>query len=145
MDFPKPRPGLVIRYSYLWSSEADKGREEGLKDRPCAIILMTRTIENRLQVYVLPITHSPPTDPTLAMEIPQATKRRLGLDSERSWIVLSEANNFSWPGPDLRPSINGNLETIVFGTLPKSFMARLRDRFVIVLESRRASVVTRTE
>jgi hypothetical protein len=145
VPFPEPRAGLVIRYSYLWSSEADGGREEGVKDRPCAIILLTRTIENRLQVYVLPITHSPPANPSLALEIPQITKQRLGLDSDRSWVVLSEANNFSWPGPDLRPAINGNLESIVYGMLPQNFTAQLRDRFVAVLESRRAFVVTRTE
>lgn len=38
-----------------------------------------------------------------AIEIPAATKARLGLDAERSWIVTSEVNVFSWPGPDLRP------------------------------------------
>ena len=35
---PLPVPGLVIRYSYLWHSEHLAGREEGTKDRPCAII-----------------------------------------------------------------------------------------------------------
>ena len=40
MSWPVPRPGLVIRYSYLWESEAGAGREEGVKDRPCAIILV---------------------------------------------------------------------------------------------------------
>ena len=33
------------------------------------------------------------------MEIPLATKARLGLDDARSWIVLNEANRFIWPGP----------------------------------------------
>jgi hypothetical protein len=31
------------------------------------------------------------------------TKRRLGLDAEQSWIMITEANGFVWPGPDLRP------------------------------------------
>jgi sugar phosphate permease len=35
---PEPIPGLVIRYSYLWHSEYVRGREEGQKDRPCAIV-----------------------------------------------------------------------------------------------------------
>jgi len=39
----------------------------------------------------------------LAVEISHETKRRLGLDDDRSWIVLTEANRFAWPGPDLRP------------------------------------------
>jgi hypothetical protein len=36
------------------------------------------------------VTHSPPADPSAAVELPQETKRRLGLDAERSWIVVSE-------------------------------------------------------
>lgn len=145
MPFPTPLPGLVIRYSYLWASEADAGQEEGIKNRPCAVILVARTVENQERVYVLPITHSQPADPSLALEIPQSTKRRLGLDSERSWIVLSEANNFAWPGPDLRPAINGDAKSIVYGMLPRNFTASLRDRFVAVLERRRATIVTRSE
>jgi hypothetical protein len=136
---------LVIRYSYLWASEADAGHEEGVKDRPCAIILMTRTVENQIRVYALPITHSTPADPSHAIEIPQITKRRLGLDAERSWVVLSEANDFIWPGPDLRPAINGNPESVVYGMLPRNFTSQLRDRFVAVIERRRASIVSRSE
>ncbi|MGE3477663.1 MAG: hypothetical protein AB7H70_17820 [Rhodospirillaceae bacterium] len=41
MSFPAPVPGLVIRYSYLWRDEFLKGREEGVKDRPCALVLVT--------------------------------------------------------------------------------------------------------
>jgi hypothetical protein len=40
VTWPVPRPGLVIRYSYLWESEVRQGREEGTKDRPCAIVLV---------------------------------------------------------------------------------------------------------
>ncbi len=39
MSLPEPELGLVIRYSYLWKSEHDAGRDEGSKDRPCAIVL----------------------------------------------------------------------------------------------------------
>jgi PHD/YefM family antitoxin component YafN of YafNO toxin-antitoxin module len=35
---PVPVPGLVIRYSYLWQAEHVRGREEGVKDRPCVVI-----------------------------------------------------------------------------------------------------------
>ena len=45
-------------------------------------------------VTVLPISHTPPADPELAVELPAATKRRLGLDDERSWVVLTKANRF---------------------------------------------------
>ena len=48
-------------------------------------------------VYVVPITHSMPLDPEVAVEIPMAVKRHLGLDPERSWVVLEELNSFVWP------------------------------------------------
>lgn len=103
MAFLEPVPGLVIRYSYLWLADHLKGQEEGVKDRPCAVILVTRDDDGEKTVTVLPVTHSPPGDLSLAMEIPVETKKRLGLDGARSWVVLSEANQFAWPGPDLRP------------------------------------------
>jgi hypothetical protein len=37
MSLPAPKPGLVIRYSFLWSNEEAKGATDGAKDRPCAI------------------------------------------------------------------------------------------------------------
>jgi hypothetical protein len=33
-----PQPGQVIRYAYLWWSEARVGREDGANDRPCGVI-----------------------------------------------------------------------------------------------------------
>ena len=84
MSFPDPYPGLVIRYVYLWKREHDDGREEGSKDRPCAIVLSVLHDDGEPEVMVLPITHSAPQCAEDAIEIPPATKRRLGLDSERS-------------------------------------------------------------
>ena len=128
MSWPVPRPGLVIRYSYLWESEARLGREEGAKDRPCAIILVLLREGEHPIVRVLPVTHAPPVDPADALEIPYPTKQRLGLDSERSWVMLSEANDFIWPGPDLRPAVNGDPASVAYGMLPPGFMAVLRGR-----------------
>ncbi len=45
-------------------------------------------------------------------------QRRLGLDDERSWVVLSEGNRFLWPGPDLRPARPEAAATIAYGQLP---------------------------
>ena len=39
MAIPTPEPGLVISYAYLWDHEAQRGQEEGRKDRPCVIAL----------------------------------------------------------------------------------------------------------
>jgi hypothetical protein len=46
------------------------------------------------------ITHSAPTDPTSAVEIPLPVKRHLGLDDDPSWIIVAEGNEFLWPGYD---------------------------------------------
>jgi hypothetical protein len=72
--FPEPEAGLVISYSYLWKEEEERGQTEGRKDRPCAIVLAVDDpdpkADGRKQVAVAPITHSPPHDPNVAVEIP---------------------------------------------------------------------------
>ena len=140
-SWPEPVPGLVIRYSYLWRSEHERGREEGVKDRPCAVVL---ALPGK-SIVVLPITHSPPPKDEAALEIPEQIKQRLGLDSERSWVVLTEANLFSWPGPDLRPRVNGDLSTVVYGLLPRSFFHAVRREFLRGVRVRTTRLVPRTE
>ncbi len=141
MTFPTPKAGMVIRYSYLWRSEKLLGREEGHKDRPCAILL---AVAGGAQVIVLPITHTPPAEPSSAIEIPPATKRRLKLDEERSWIVLTEANRFTWPGPDLRPLKSGDPGSAVYGQLPADLFRKIREAWLALVPNRRL-FVTRTE
>ena len=85
MAFPTPTPGLVIRYSYLWTEDHARGQEEGVKDRPCAVILVTAGEAGEQVVTALPITHTPPLNLRLAVEIPHMVKRRLGLDDVPSW------------------------------------------------------------
>jgi hypothetical protein len=146
VSLPKPEPGLVVRYSYLWHSEYREGREEGVKDRPCAIVL---AIENqghgRPRVVVLPVTHTPPKDPALAIEVPAVTKSRLGLDADRSWIVLSESNEFFWPGPDLRRAKGKGDGSVAYGFLPPAFYAEVKRRFVALAEASKSVIVKRTE
>jgi hypothetical protein len=48
--------------------------------------------------------------PHMASRIPAATKRRLGLDDARSWIIVTESNRFIWPGRDLRQEKAGFAE-----------------------------------
>jgi hypothetical protein len=87
----------VICYSYLWASEHRRGTEEGNKNRPCAIVAA------RQVVTVVPITHTRPAEAADAVEIPAALKRHLGLDDLASWIVVTETNDFVWPGPGPSP------------------------------------------
>jgi uncharacterized protein YifN (PemK superfamily) len=135
---------LVIRYSYLWTTEFARGQEEGVKDRPCAVVLVAGEASDQM-VTVLPITHASPSDPRLAVEIPRATKRRLGLDDARSWVVLTEANRFAWPGPDLRPSTPGDASSVAHGLLPYALFEDIRLKFIRALRARTAKAVPRTE
>lgn len=145
MSFPEPVPGLVIRYAYLWKREYDEGREDSSKDRPCAIVVSVVDEDEEREVLVLPITHAPPDREGDAIEIPLETKKRLGLDSERSWIMITEANEFVWPGPDLRPVPGRDTSTIAYGSLPPRLFAHVRDKFLERIEQEKASRVRRTE
>ena len=145
MSWPEPKPGLVVRYAYLWESEARKGREEGVKDRPCAIVLVILRESEHPIVRVLPITHAPPAHAADALEIPTLTKDRLGLDRERSWVVLTEANDFIWPGPDLRPIPGADPSTVAYGFVPPGFMRVLRERLEQRRREKKLRAVNRTE
>lgn len=145
MSLPKPEPGLVIRYSYLWLREHREGREEGAKDRPCAIVVALLDDDGETQVVVVPVTHSPPGDLAAALELPPAIKRHLGLDQERSWVVLSESNLFDWPGPDLRRVSGGGDDSVAYGRLPPKFFAELRRRFLALEDAAHSRRVQRTE
>lgn len=145
MSLPKPEPGLVIRYSYLWLREHRAGREDGSKDRPCAIILALHDKVDGEQVLVVPVTHSPPKRMTEALELPSTVKQYLGLDSERSWVVISESNLFNWPGPDLRRIADRDDSSVAYGFLPPKFFAELRRRFVALEAVTRFRRVPRSE
>lgn len=143
MSLPRPIPGLVISYSYLWAKEHGTGADEGRKTRPCAIVAARQLIEGKEIVTVVPVTHSPPTDSADGVEIPPALKQHLGLDDLRSWIVLTETNEFLWPGPDLRP-LPGQPGRFDHGMLPPRFFAHIRDRLLHAHARRRLSRIPRT-
>src|SRR5580704_3389134 len=139
MAIPNPEPGLVISYAYTWHREYQVGRIEGRKNRPSVIVLaIAREAENTTSVVVLPITHSAPDDPASAVEIPTAIQNHLGLDSERSWIVVAEGNEFLWPGYDLRKLPKS--DRYEYGFLPPRFFNRVIEAFVDWHRSRRRHV-----
>jgi hypothetical protein len=135
---------MVIRYGYLWLHEHDRGQEEG-KTRPAAVIIVLDDHPHHPVVTVVPITHSPPTDQSVALEIPLLTKRRLGLDDDRAWIITSEANDFRWPGPDLRPLPGEDASAVVYGMLPPKFFQAVRERVAARVRSGQMVRVRRTE
>jgi hypothetical protein len=142
MPIPNPEPGLVISYAYLWHREYQVGREEGRKDRPSVIIVtVEREADGATLVTVLPITHSAPADPASAVEIPLSVKRHLGLDDARSWIVVSEGNEFIWPGYDLRKLPHD--DRYDYGFLPPRFFNQVRDAFIACHQAGRRRVASR--
>jgi hypothetical protein len=134
VSLPKPEQGLVIRYSYLWHSEARRGQEEGRKDRPCAVVLaITQPSSGALRVMVAPITHTPPSGDSTARELPPRIAQHLGLDGARSWIVTSEVNVFTWPGPDVRAARG---KDFAFGHLPNMLARQVRDDVIVNMRKR---------
>jgi hypothetical protein len=142
---PEPAPGLVIRYSYLWRREFLEGREEGQKDRPSAIVAAIIAEAGERRVLVLPITHSEPFEETDAIKIPSPVKRRLGLDGARSWIMISEYNEFVWPGPDLRRTPGADDGSVAYGMLPRSLFETVKQMLLERVKTGRARPVRRNE
>ena len=91
-----PKPGLVVRYDFLWDQERQQGREDGAKDRPCAIVIASETSDGSKKVWLCPITHSPLKPGHTGVEIPPNVARHLGLDHEKSWIKTHEINSLTW-------------------------------------------------
>ena len=139
---PEASPGLVIRYAYLWKREADRHRTEGSKERPGVVVLaVTDGKGGGKTVWVAPITHTRPNDPEEAIEIPMRTGLRLGLDENRSWIVISEVNRFTWPGPDLRPVEPGRW---AYGLLPAGLFRSVREHLADLARRRKIAEVRRS-
>jgi mRNA-degrading endonuclease toxin of MazEF toxin-antitoxin module len=138
----KPEIGLVIRHAYLWWSEARQAREDGSKDRPCVIVHLRVNEHRELETYICPITHTPPAVLEKAIEIRAATKKRLHLDDQRSWVITTEINRFIWPGPDLRPVPGGGYS---YGLLPGAMTRDLVAQVKANAQDRSLLVVSRTE
>ena len=59
----EPKVGWLLNYSYLWADDHRRG-EEGVKNRPCALVTATRREGNRIVAIVVPVTHTRrPTQP----------------------------------------------------------------------------------
>ena len=135
---PKPDIGLVIRHAYLWWNEARVGREEGVKGRPCVIVHTRQNDHGETEVYIAPVTHTPPEVLERAMQIPSATKARLRLDAHASWIITTEVNRFIWPGPDIHTvpggaAAYGNLPASMTRDLIRQIKSNARDRSLLVI------------
>lgn len=141
MALPDPKPGLVVRYDYLWSREAAAGREEG-KVRPTCLIAATDSFTKPRYVVLLPITHSPPDAKTVGFEIPARVKQALGLDDAPSWVIVSEHNVDEWPNAGLSP-IPGRRGSFSYGFVPPRLFAQIKTKFLELARQNKSSSVRR--
>ena|ERR1043166_5552546 len=142
MPFPRPEPGLVICYSYLWRHEHESSKGEGHKARPCVVILAVEKQGKDTVVTVAPMTHRSPEDTVSAIEIPDKVKQSLGLDDKPSWVILSEVNQFAWPGYDLQP-VPGNKRRYDYGFLPPRLFEKIKTRILDLIVKRRTRITSR--
>lgn len=142
MALPAPEPGLVISFNYLWRRERDQQLEHGRYARPCAIVLATRLEpDGPLIVTVVPMTTKAPSGDQIAIEIPTAVKRHLGLDADlRSWVMVEEVNEFAWPGFDLEPNSDGQ---VAYGFIPPKLYDQIRKGLLEAVRTRRLGRVLR--
>jgi hypothetical protein len=88
-------------------------------------------------VTVLPITSRNPGSPAAAIAIPSELKERIGLDRSRdAFVVLDEANIFTWPGFDVIPKVGGGF---VRGMVSSGFFRSVREA-VYALRAQRRTV-----
>lgn len=143
MPLPIPEPGLVIPYAYWWRHEHRKGQEEGRKVRPSVIVLAVQNPKGGApRVTVAPITHTPPAKDGEAIELPSRVKQALGLDDDRSWIVLDEVNQFTWPGYDIRP-VPGSKDRFAYGFIPPRLYDLVIGRILALAAARRVVEIPR--
>jgi hypothetical protein len=138
---PEPRPGLVIRYDYLWSREAAAGRDQG-KERPACLVAATDATASPRFVVILPITHTRPDRETVGLEIPVKVRAALGLDDAPCWVIVSEHNVDEWPNAGLAP-LPGRPGVFSYGLIPPGLFARVKAKFLDVYEKGRTARVRR--
>jgi hypothetical protein len=141
LAFPDPKPGLVVRYDYLWSREAAAGRDQG-KDRPACLVAANDSLTKPRYVVLLPITHSPPDAGAIGIEIPAKVRQAIGLDDAPSWVIVSEHNIDEWPNGGIS-SVPGRPEAFSYGFIPPGLFARIKARFLELARQNKRGAVRR--
>jgi hypothetical protein len=132
---------LVLRYDYLWTREAAQGRIQG-KDRPACLVAASDSASRPRYIVLLPITHTPPAGGASGIEIPAAVKQALGLDGERSWVIVSEHNVDEWPNAGVSP-LPGRPGVFAYGFIPPGLFGRIKAAFLDLAKQKRGATVRR--
>ncbi len=140
-DTSKPATGLVIRYNYLWTRQADAGEDSGRKARPvCVAIPVGRTGND---VVLFPITTQEPLG-HIAIEIPETERRRLKLPGgRRCWLILDEANHDQMPGSYHLEPIGLSPARYAYGVLSHAFMRLVLAKLAEAIRSHKFRTVSR--
>ena len=141
MSLPEPKPGLVVRYDYLWTHEAARGQDQG-KDRPACLVAASDNAMRPRYVVLLPITHTPPSGDTIGIEIPLKVKQAIGLDAAPSWVIVSEHNVDEWPNGGLS-AVPGKAGVFAYGLIPPGLFSRIRAEFVTLAREKKSGAVRR--
>lgn len=139
-----PKPGDVLNFAYLWHYQARQGVEEGLKDRPSVVVLAVNHHAGNPVITVCPVTSQKPDKLTDYIAIPQRVKAHLGLiDRDHSYIMTTEVNRFTWPGPDLRPlEIKGRVD-VVYGRIPEHLLDAVKESMITNIERHKLKQISR--
>ena len=141
MPLPEPRPGLVIRYDYLWTREAAAGRDQG-KERPACLVAAMDSAASPRFVVILPITHARPDKDAVGVEIPAKVRAALGLDDAPRWVIVSEHNVDEWPNAGLAP-VRGRPGVFSYGFIPPGLFVQVKARFLELYAKGRSGRVRR--
>ena len=110
-----PKPGDILNYVFLFAHEA-KIRDEGVKERPCVVIM---TIPEQQRVLVAPLTTQGDRYAD-TLPVPDDVCRIANLRGPTA-VVLGELNMFTWLGYDVRPL--HDTDDIYIGRFPPGFTA----------------------
>lgn len=141
MALPEPKPGLVVRYDYLWTHEAAAGRDQG-RDRPACIVAATDSLTRPRHVVLLPITRTPPSGDTVGIATPARVQQAIGLDEAPSWVIVSEHNVDEWPNAGLSP-VPGKAGVFAYGFIPPGLFKRIKAGFLELARRKRTAAVRR--
>lgn len=136
----KPEPGMVLHYGFVWRHEAERGQEEGGKDRPVVVIVLLAEGE---EVVVAPFTTQAPAPGDPAIEVPPRVRAHLGLNAEQSWISVAALNRFVWPGPDLRAVPARTPTSALYGYIPQKLLDAIKALTMSELAKRVPGLVVR--
>jgi hypothetical protein len=141
MSLPEPKPGLVIRYDYLWSHETAAVRDQS-KQRPACLVAAMDSVASPRFVVILAITHTPPDQNTVGVEIPAKVGAALGLDDAPNWVIVSEHNVDEWPNGGLA-TVPGRPRVFSDGFIPPSLYAQVTAKFLELCKQIRSEGVLR--